>query len=253
MIVLQSTASALAKPCSSKIARHFSAGLNDLVELSPLGTTELIHPICLIQWLSALHLRAFMPGWSFAKAGAPWHERGKNHPKSTCPHPKSTVDLGFQKLIWGDNALSCCQIAACARRKTRQTPKICPPVRKQTEDKPLQAKKIISEKVDLGCAKQAAVNRHTPPLPEKAGATLRENHSAARKLPKAIVGYHRLPKALNFPLWCRRFLSDASMFAPAIVHPLSSILAWFCLLSANVAYWRLMSPPPPWVYFLTHL
>jgi tetratricopeptide (TPR) repeat protein len=70
------------------------------------------------------------------------------HPDSC--HPKSTVDLGRQALIWGDNALFSHPHAESACPKPIDTLGIFSISRNQTEIKPNQTKKLFST-LDLGC------------------------------------------------------------------------------------------------------
>jgi hypothetical protein len=78
--------------------------------------------------------------------GSPLHQT----PHLDSGHPKSTVDLGRQPLIWGDHALFRLPHAETASPKTIETLGIFSASRHQSEIQPNQAKKLFPT-VDLGC------------------------------------------------------------------------------------------------------
>jgi hypothetical protein len=142
MIVLQSRASALDKVGGSTFQNgelELSLGwgertrepffnsshthvLNVLIVISVPFALSVFAP-----WrenISSLVPSCLLPRRSPAKAGG-----GKNlfrpespHPKSTLSHPKSTVELGYKPLNWGENALRTRQIVCSGRSKPLEIP-----------------------------------------------------------------------------------------------------------------------------------
>jgi hypothetical protein len=95
--------------------------------------------ICLIHSPSDLHFHSEFP-----------------NPNSTLRHPKSTVELGYKPLNWGENTLRTPLTTILARSKPLRMQAISASFRNQTEIKPNQAGKFFPT-VDLGCLKSSSL------------------------------------------------------------------------------------------------
>jgi hypothetical protein len=223
MIVLQSLAANIVPRRQLVIARHFSAGFIGHRNMSPSGTADsMFTRLPRSLWRSsACHAVACEGGWlnSFSDFVI-------NHPGSTLPHPKSTVELGCGPLNWGDHALKTLPIAYSGRPKNLGIQGILITFRNQTKIQPNQAGKLFPSKVDLGCLKSSSSSCSTP--------------TVFPRLFKPIQTYPRLPKAIQ----ASNFSSHGHHLRCSRRHFFPHNIACYRQIPPNTA------PSPPRPYFL---
>jgi hypothetical protein len=114
-------------------------------------------------------------------------------------HPKSTLDLGIQTLIWGDNALPGLPISGLGRSKRFRIQANLKAFWNQTKIKPNQAAKLFPT-VDLGCLKSSCPS------------SLKGLYIRVRPWLKTVL-------LQNEPNFAPRHGSTKSNHRPGIVHP----------------------------------
>jgi hypothetical protein len=84
-------------------------------------------------------------------------------------HPKSTVELGYKPLNWGENTLRSLPMTVSGRPKPLGILGVLTPFRSQTEIQPNQAGKFLSSTIDLGCLPSSSLSFSLSIVPPSVG------------------------------------------------------------------------------------